>query len=149
QRKPAEPIFPGQGKEAISVKVGLRSADFGVALQSAVSPIWNRQRDGTQACVCRLQNEILRYFMHRFFLPPEECLGNSLDLKGSEAHHALHVLRVRHGDRVTVLNGEGGHFLCAVGKGTRDSVELEVLERVTIPAPACRITLAQALPKGK
>jgi len=87
--------------------------------------------------------------MHRFYLPPAQCQGNSLSLEGSEAHHALHVLRVRQGDRVTVLNGAGDQFLCEVGKGTRDSVQLHVLERVSIPAPACQLTLAQALPKGK
>jgi len=47
------------------------------------------------------------------------------------------------------LNGAGGQCLCQVQKGTHDSVQLQVLQRVSIPAPACRITLVQALPKGK
>jgi 16S rRNA (uracil1498-N3)-methyltransferase len=87
--------------------------------------------------------------MHRFYLTPEECRGSSLLLAGGEAHHALHVIRVRPGERVTVLNGAGGQFLCEVAKQSRDSVRLQVLESVSVPPPPCRITLAQALPKGK
>ena len=45
--------------------------------------------------------------MHRFYLPPEQCCGTSLLLAGREAHHALHVLRVQQGERVTVLDGAG------------------------------------------
>src|SRR5215469_12505660 len=40
--------------------------------------------------------------MHRFYLPPEECKTGPLTLAGREAHHALRVLRVRRGDRLTV-----------------------------------------------
>ena len=43
--------------------------------------------------------------MHRFYLPPESCRGESLRLEGREAHHALQVLRLKRGERVTVLDG--------------------------------------------
>jgi 16S rRNA (uracil1498-N3)-methyltransferase len=88
-------------------------------------------------------------FMHRFYLPPESCRKNSLRLDGREAHHALHVLRLKRGERVTVLDGAGAEFLCAVENAAKDSLTLAVLEKKSTPAPPCPITLLVAVPKGK
>jgi 16S rRNA (uracil1498-N3)-methyltransferase len=87
--------------------------------------------------------------MHRFFLPPEQCREPDLFLTGREAHHARHVLRVRSGDGVTVLDGAGHELLCEVQGFDRDKLRLAVRERFSHPPPAARITLLQALPKGK
>jgi 16S rRNA (uracil1498-N3)-methyltransferase len=87
--------------------------------------------------------------MHRFYLPPEECQGKSLCLGGSEAHHAQHVLRIRPGETVTVLDGAGGEFLCQVQECQGRNVTLAVAEKRQHTAPASRITLLQAVPKGK
>lgn len=87
--------------------------------------------------------------MHRFYLPPEDCRVNSLRLDGREAHHALHVLRLKRGERVTVLNGAGGEFFCEVENATKDSLTLAVQEKHSRSAPACAITLLVAIPKGK
>jgi len=87
--------------------------------------------------------------MHRFYLPPDQCREGTLFLGGSEAHHARHVVRVQRGERVTVLDGEGGEFLCELRDYDRDKVRLTVGERRSHPRPACQVTLIQALPKGK
>jgi 16S rRNA (uracil1498-N3)-methyltransferase len=87
--------------------------------------------------------------MHRFYLPPDQCKGSILYLAGREAHHAVDVLRLRHGDRVVVLDGEGHQFSCEVQKSERSQVSLAVLESSFIEPLPYRITLAQALPKGK
>jgi 16S rRNA (uracil1498-N3)-methyltransferase len=87
--------------------------------------------------------------MHRFYLPPEECKAGPLTLAGREAHHALHVLRVRRGDQLAVLDGTGREFLCAVENFDRDKVQLALLKTNTTPAPPCPVTLLQAIPKGK
>jgi 16S rRNA (uracil1498-N3)-methyltransferase len=86
--------------------------------------------------------------MHRFYLPPESCKGDELFLTGSEAHHALHVVRVRLGQSITVLDGIGHEMVCDVQQSDRDKIRLCVTERKAVPLP-CRITLLQALPKGK
>ena len=88
-------------------------------------------------------------FMHRFYLPPESCRKNSLRLDGREAHHALHVLRLKHGERVIVLDGAGGEFFCAVENAAKDSLTLAVREKKSTPALPCSITLLVAVPKGK
>jgi 16S rRNA (uracil1498-N3)-methyltransferase len=87
--------------------------------------------------------------MHRFYLPPERCAGTMLRLDGREAHHALHVLRLKRGEIVTVLDGIGNEFMCAVENSTRNVVTLSVSLKNFVPAPPCFITLLQAVPKGK
>ena len=87
--------------------------------------------------------------MHRFHLSPAECKTGPLTLAGREAHHALHVLRVRTGDQVVILDGAGRELLCRVENFDRDKLQLIVLETKSVPAPPCQITLLQAVPKGK
>jgi 16S rRNA (uracil1498-N3)-methyltransferase len=87
--------------------------------------------------------------MHRFYLPPSRCQGTTLTLDGSEAHHALHVLRVRAGDPVVVLDGSGSELACVVQSATRHEVNLEVGGRVRHPVPPVRLTLFQAVTKAR
>jgi 16S rRNA (uracil1498-N3)-methyltransferase len=85
----------------------------------------------------------------RFYLPPERCLGDALRIEGREAHHALHVLRVKRGEPVVVLDGAGHEFLCEIAGASRDVVTMCVRQMNFIPPPACQITLLQAVPRGK
>jgi 16S rRNA (uracil1498-N3)-methyltransferase len=87
--------------------------------------------------------------MHRFYLPPERCAGTSLRLDGREAHHALHVLRLKRGEPVTVLDGVGNEFMCTIEDSARNVVTLSVSLKNFVPAPPCSVTLLQAVPKGK
>ncbi len=87
--------------------------------------------------------------MHRFHLPPASCRENVLRLEGREAHHALHVLRLQRGERVTVLDGAGTECLCDVENATKNSLALVVKEKKFTTAPPCPITLLVAVPKGK
>ncbi|HVU26231.1 MAG TPA: RsmE family RNA methyltransferase [Verrucomicrobiae bacterium] len=87
--------------------------------------------------------------MHRFYLPPENCQSDLLRLDGREAHHALHVLRLKRDDEVVVLNGAGDEFFCKVENAARDSISLRVEKKNSVPAPPCSIALLVAIPKGK
>ena len=87
--------------------------------------------------------------MHRFYLPPESCRGPVLRLDKREAHHALHVLRLHRGDSVTVLDGAGHEFLCAVDAAAKDLLTLTVSEKKSARALPCSLTLLVAIPKGK
>ena len=87
--------------------------------------------------------------MHRFFLPPEHCQNASLCLTGDEAHHARHVVRVRPGERVALVDGAGHEFLCEVQGYDRDTARLTVVEEHLQPAPSSQITLLLGVPKGK
>jgi 16S rRNA (uracil1498-N3)-methyltransferase len=87
--------------------------------------------------------------MHRFYLPPAQCRPPLLELTGGEAHHARDVLRLAKGERVTVLDGAGRQFLCEALDFDRQSVSLGVLETTTTSPPSVRVTLIQAVPRGK
>jgi 16S rRNA (uracil1498-N3)-methyltransferase len=87
--------------------------------------------------------------MHRFYLPPKDCQEAVLALTGREAHHASHVLRVRAGEQVTVLDGIGHELLCKVEAVERNEVRLVLMKKQFVPPLPYRITLVQALPKGK
>jgi 16S rRNA (uracil1498-N3)-methyltransferase len=87
--------------------------------------------------------------MHRFYLPPEQCQQDGLLLNEREAHHALHVLRLRRGEQVTVLDGAGHEYDCEISESGRSDLRLQIKEKHFIPASPCQITLIQAVPKGK
>ena len=87
--------------------------------------------------------------MHRFYLPPDQSSGDRLLLSGREAHHALHVLRLRREDQVSVLDGSGTVLDCTVSETGRDSVILVVGQRQLTPPHRAKVSLYQALPKGK
>lgn len=87
--------------------------------------------------------------MHRFYIPPDLCQGDLVALPKAEAHHALHVLRLRNGDPVTVLDGAGTQLDGVLVDAHRDMGRVEVRGRTIARKPAAEITLLQALPKGK
>ncbi|MGH3929967.1 MAG: 16S rRNA (uracil(1498)-N(3))-methyltransferase [Pseudonocardiaceae bacterium] len=78
-------------------------------------------------------------------LPPE---GAELVLDGPEGRHAATVRRLRPGERLVLCDGRGGLAGCEVLDTGREVLRLRVLRRGTEPAPALRVTLAQALVKG-
>jgi 16S rRNA (uracil1498-N3)-methyltransferase len=87
--------------------------------------------------------------MHRFYLPPEHCRNSTLELTDDEAHHALRVLRIQTGERVTVLDGAGHELICEVHAATKHVVTFAVLHKNSSPPLPCQITLLQAVPKAK
>ena len=70
-------------------------------------------------------------------------------LTGSEAHHARHVVRLRRGERVGVVDGAGQAFVCEMQEFDHDQVWLTVLEKHCQAPPPGQITLLQAVPKGR
>lgn len=48
-------------------------------------------------------------------------------LRDEEAHHALHVVRVKAGDAIEVFDGTGNAWVCRVGEATRKDVTCEVV----------------------
>jgi 16S rRNA (uracil1498-N3)-methyltransferase len=70
-------------------------------------------------------------------------------MSGREAHHARHVLRLKRGDEVTVLDGAGNEFACQIQDSDHDSLRLTILRKGSDPVPPWQITLLQAVPKGK
>ncbi|MGQ0574765.1 MAG: 16S rRNA (uracil(1498)-N(3))-methyltransferase [Pseudonocardia sp.] len=69
-------------------------------------------------------------------------------LDGPEGRHAATVKRLRSGEAVQLSDGRGGLARAVVRVVGRDRVELDIVERRDVPAPALRVVLAQALVKG-
>jgi 16S rRNA (uracil1498-N3)-methyltransferase len=87
--------------------------------------------------------------MHRLYLAGAEKGGKELEIAGREAHHALHVLRVRSGEEVVVLDGAGGEHVCEVREAGRHSLTLVIKKSRKSERAPYQVTLVQALPKGK
>src|SRR2546423_6160902 len=87
--------------------------------------------------------------MHRFYIAPENWNPDALSLSGAEAHHARDVLRTKRGDRAVLFNGRGREVTAEVVDLARDEIRLRKLHETETPPLRCRITLGQAIPKGK
>lgn len=87
--------------------------------------------------------------MHRFYLPPAEWQPAALRLTGAEAHHARNVLRMQPGDKAVLFNGGGREITAEVASVSGREVVMRKLHEGSTPPLRCRITLAQAIPKGK
>jgi 16S rRNA (uracil1498-N3)-methyltransferase len=81
--------------------------------------------------------------MRRFYLPDFQ----QPVLADGEAHHCIHVLRLKVGDTLNVFDGRGREAQCAIAEIAKDTVRLTILHHSTTPPLPCRITLAQAIPK--
>lgn len=87
--------------------------------------------------------------MHRLFSADANQDAREIVIEGREAHHGAHVLRLKRGDEVAVLDGKGAEYSCVVRETGRHSLRLEVKGRKVSDQPSYEVTLFQALPKGK
>jgi 16S rRNA (uracil1498-N3)-methyltransferase len=87
--------------------------------------------------------------MHRFYVDPAQSGNDLIELSEREAHHAANVVRVREGERVAALDGQGSELACTVQTAGKRGVTLAVYQRTKIPPLPYELTLVQAIPKGK
>lgn len=81
---------------------------------------------------------------HRFFVPPEEAVGDRFPTPPSIRHQVERVLRLRDGDHLDLLTGDGLEAQCRLDGG---ACVVEA-RRVAGGEPAHRLTVVQALLKG-
>jgi 16S rRNA (uracil1498-N3)-methyltransferase len=87
----------------------------------------------------------------RFYCGPIQANpGAVVVLSGSEAHHLLHVMRAKPGDRVVLFDGQGREYRVELLSGKKAEAQLRVIqvEEVSRELPG-RLILACALPKGE
>lgn len=87
--------------------------------------------------------------MPRFYLPASQWNTAAPVLSPEESRHALSVLRLESGARVTVFDGRGREATAQISADGGNAVTLTLLNSSAQPPPACAITLGQAIPKGK
>ena len=64
--------------------------------------------------------------MNIFYAPPSQINNGFAELLDQEAIHASKVMRVREGDSLTVVDGEGGRYEGIVRRITKKSVQVEI-----------------------
>ena len=69
-------------------------------------------------------------------------------LSGAEGRHATTVRRLAPGERIDLTDGSGTAAECVVTAARPGHLELTVLARRSWPAPAPRLSVVQAIPKG-
>jgi 16S rRNA (uracil1498-N3)-methyltransferase len=85
----------------------------------------------------------------RFFVEGTASAGERIEITGGDAHKIAHVLRLREGDEIAVVDSTAHEFsatLVECGRVVLAEVGEEIERRAK--APALAIDLAQAVPKG-
>ena len=87
----------------------------------------------------------------RFFVEGRSEIGGSVEIAGGDAHKIAHVLRLRAGDRIEVIDSGAAAFVAAidaVGPIVRATLLDRVVQRSEI-RPRLDVDVAQAVPKGR
>ena len=91
-----------------------------------------------------LQEEFL---MHRFFVDPDRCTGESCFLSPEDARHAVTVLRLKPGQRIEAVCGGMLWDAEILSTDSRD-VCIRLLSVLPTREPSLSVTLFQGLPKA-
>jgi 16S rRNA (uracil1498-N3)-methyltransferase len=85
-----------------------------------------------------------------FFIDPGSAPDSEgiVCVTGEEARHATQVMRLRAGERVDLVDGEGRRLEGTVRSVSRDQLDVEIARITEEPDPAPRIVVIQALVKG-
>lgn len=86
-----------------------------------------------------------------FFVAPGTVpdAAGVIALSGDEARHAAQVARIRPGERIDLVDGDGRRCEGTVRSATRDRVEVVVDRVMEEPEAAPRVIVVQALAKGE
>ena len=86
----------------------------------------------------------------RFYLDAPLRAGGVCTLSEDAAHHAVHVLRLREGDDVTLFNGRGGEFAARIASMQRLRIAIDLLQHRAIERESpLRVTLVQGVSAGE
>jgi len=87
--------------------------------------------------------------MHRFFVSPDGFSEKTATIKGPDVNHIRTVLRMKPGDRVEVIDGEGFQYEIVLAEVERDYVRGEILSKTAMQTESpVNIRMGQALIKG-
>ena len=86
----------------------------------------------------------------RFYLDAPLRAGSVCTLPEDSAHHAIHVLRLREGDEVTLFNGRGGEFAARIASIQRLRIAIDLLQHRPVERESpLRVTLVQGVSAGE
>ena len=86
----------------------------------------------------------------RFYVDAPLRAGGACLLPEDSAHHAIHVLRLRPGDAVTLFNGRGGEYAARIASMAKLHVAIDVLAHDPVERESpLRVTLVQGVSSGE
>jgi 16S rRNA (uracil1498-N3)-methyltransferase len=86
--------------------------------------------------------------LHRFYVSPETIGESVITLEPSEAHHALHVCRLKPGAPVSVFDGRGNLAEGEITQADKKGVRLDVTLRDHQDRPQAPLAILQASLQG-
>ncbi len=86
--------------------------------------------------------------MHRFKIAKTEIENARAPLSQSEAAHALKVLRLKDGEKVQALDGEGGMWSACLRVTDAKNAYLELIEEISNSEAPIDVTVYMGIPKG-
>lgn len=86
----------------------------------------------------------------RFYLDAPLRAGSVCMLSEDSAHHAIHVLRLREGEEVTLFNGRGGEYAARIASIQRLKISIDLLQHRALERESpLRVTLVQGISAGE
>jgi 16S rRNA (uracil1498-N3)-methyltransferase len=86
----------------------------------------------------------------RFYVDAPLRAGSVCTLPEDSAHHAVHVLRLREGEEVTLFNGRGGEYAARIASMQRLKISIDLLQHRAIERESpLRVTLVQGVSAGE
>jgi 16S rRNA (uracil1498-N3)-methyltransferase len=86
----------------------------------------------------------------RFYLDAPLRAGGVCTLSEDAAHHAVHVLRLREGEEVTLFNGRGGEYAARIAAIQRLRISIDLLQHRPVERESpLRVTLVQGVSAGE
>lgn len=76
----------------------------------------------------------------RFYIPVD--LEGVVTITGPEHHHLAHVMRIRIGEEVEIVNGKGFLAIAKLQETSKRDAKLQILSKTYTPIPAPRLKLA-------
>jgi 16S rRNA (uracil1498-N3)-methyltransferase len=96
---------------------------------------------------------LIEVYMRRFFIDPENIVGPTALLTGTEARHISSVLRLSTGTKITLFDGSGSYYEALITKTSAGRIETKIVSIIPYIASAEDIHpalhLGMGLLKGK
>lgn len=83
----------------------------------------------------------------RFFVDQDLVPDSKAEIAGKEHHHMVHVVRIRAGDAVELVNGRGQLATAEVIEAKKNKAEVLITRVASEKKPAYDVILAQAIPR--
>ena len=65
--------------------------------------------------------------MHRFFVAPEAIANGTAVIEGEDVQHMKKVLRLSHGDEVTLCDGRKTEYTARIARMEKECIPLQIL----------------------